>query len=68
MQKANLGDVIVVDDVRTTVIYDAYGQPILVVSVVEDGTLLASSAKDSDFRSVLSSLGIGLNATVKVLT
>lgn len=56
------------DDVRTTVIYDEFDQPIMVVSVVENGTLLASSAKDPNFREVLSSLGIGLNATVKVLT
>jgi len=67
MQKLGLSEATVVADVRTTVVYDQYDQPILVVSTLERGHLSVTSAKDPNFAKVLEALGIGLNATIKVL-
>ena len=53
-------------EVRTLVVYDQYNQPITVIA--EHGeNIIVTTAKDPNFQTILESLGIGLNAKVRVL-
>jgi len=53
-------------DVGSAVVYDDYGQPIVVVQKQEDGQILMVRAGEPKFHELLRILGIGLNATVTV--
>ena len=67
LHQTGLGEVKIVENVRTMVVYDSHDQPILAASMLEGGHMSVSTAKDSDFANVLRALGIGLNATIRVL-
>ena len=67
VQPAGLCEPLVVNNARTLVLYDDFDQPITVATVLDGGGVAVSTAKDPNFRQVLSSLGIGLNASIKVV-
>ncbi len=52
---------------RTVVVYDDFDQPILVVQKMDQGQILTTQANDPNFKKILSSLGIGLNAVYKAV-
>lgn len=49
------------------VIYDDFDQPILVAQSIERGAVIVSRCTDPDFTKLLASLGIGLNASCKLV-
>jgi hypothetical protein len=57
-----------VDDLRTAVVYDDYGQPILVVQHLEPGRIIVTNCHEAAFLKVLDSLGLELSrATTRVI-
>jgi hypothetical protein len=54
-------------ELSSVVVYDDYDQPILIVQKLEDGAALVSRCTDPDFNKLASALGIGLNASCKVV-
>lgn len=57
-----------VDRLRTVVIFDDFEQPVLVVQKLGEGQILTTQAHDPNFKKILTSLGIGLNAVYKAVT
>lgn len=52
------------DNLRSVVIYDDFGTPIIIVQKVEEGQIVCYRAGEDKFGEALKVLGIGLNATV----
>jgi hypothetical protein len=57
-----------VDDLRSIVVYDDFGEPILLMQKVEKGQILVYRAGQNDFEKALKTLGIGLNARCEELS
>lgn len=56
----------IVEQVRNVVIYDDFNNPILVAQTIDSGSIVVIRPSDPEFRAVMTSLGIGLNAEYKV--
>ena len=68
VQPTGLGSAQRVEDVRSVVIYDDFGNPILVAKKLETGQIISSGIHEgAEFKRLLDSLGIGLNAKCETL-
>jgi hypothetical protein len=56
-----------VEDLTSIVVYDDFGNPIVVIHRQNEGEIVQYHAGMADFDKVLGSLGIGLNATCKLI-
>jgi len=66
-QTDGLGEPNIVEDVRSVVIYDDFDNPILIVQKLGEGQILTTRATDPEFRKIMKSLGIGLNAQYRMV-
>lgn len=48
------------DGVQSFAVFDDFGNPILAVKKLEQGTILTTKAGDKDFRSALEAFGVTL--------
>lgn len=56
------------EDVQSIIVYDDFGNPILVVKKIDTGQIISSGIHEgAEFSRLLDSLGIGLNAKCKTL-
>jgi hypothetical protein len=56
----------IVEDLRSVVIYDDFNNPIIVVQKLNQNNIITYRAGDPQFDKAMKTLGIGLNAKVKV--
>jgi hypothetical protein len=56
-----------VESLRSVVLYDDFGTPILIAQKIEDGQIVVYRAGQSDFEKALKALGVGLNARCEEL-
>jgi hypothetical protein len=68
VQDAGLSPARELEDVSSVIVYDDFDQPILVVQKLERGAVIVSRCTDPDFGRLLASLGVGLNASCKVVS
>ena len=66
-QPDKLGVPVEVFRLRNLVVYDDFDQAILIVQKLEQGQILTTQVSDPNFKKIAEGLGIGLNATHKVL-
>jgi hypothetical protein len=59
---SDLSEPVILNDLRSIVVYDDFNNPILVVQKLDKGSIYTCSAGEPDFVNVLKGLGIGLNA------
>jgi hypothetical protein len=68
VQDAGLSPARELEDVSSLVLYDDFDQPILVVQRLERGSVIVSRCTDPDFKRLVSALGVGLNASCKMIS
>lgn len=68
VQPSGLGAAQQVEDAQSLVVYDDFDNPILVVKKLDTGQILSSGIHEgAEFKKLLDSLGIGLNAKCETL-
>lgn len=67
VQEDGLGPSQELENLRSVVVYDDHNQPILLLQKLEEGRIVSYKCTDPEFRAVLKILGIGLNATCKLV-
>ena len=67
-QPSGLKAAMELEDLQSIVVYDDFDNPILVIKKLETGQILSSGIHEgADFKKLLDSLGIGLNAKCEKL-
>lgn len=67
VQPAGLDELVQCEDARSVVVYDDFGNPLLVAQKLQKGQVVVYRPGDQDFNRVIAALGIGLNTTYKVV-
>ncbi len=69
MQTGGFEPPVQLDGVRSTVVSDDFGNPLIVAQMLgKEGVTVIYTHKDPEFRRVLKTLGIGLNAKYQEIT
>ena len=56
-----------IEDVRSVVIKDEHGQPILLAQVLGPGQVMVTKASDPNFKKQVEAMGIGLRTDFEVI-
>jgi hypothetical protein len=60
-QPDHLGEPVDLDGMRSVVIQDSHGNPLIVAQEIEEGVTVIYTHKEPEFHRAVKALGIGLN-------